>query len=163
MTLDIFNHQDHYDNEASVHKVVNFRVGDINCAVNIMHVSEIILPIHITSLPNSPGFILGVADHRESAIPVVDLRKRLGVSEKDSENRKWIIANVMEKRVAIVVDSVKGVTTVHQDQERDRFSLNESSDVSWAKKVYGSEDGLIFEIDLNSISQVALDEQTDEQ
>ena len=133
---------------------VKFSVGSILCAVDIMHVREILLPRQkISPLPSPDASIIGVLDHREAAIPVVDLRLRFKVAEPPSSRQKWIIIAVADKSFALVVDRVFGVTRFQQNQLRDRSALG-SADVDWATSVYGDGDGLVFEIDLDKLAGV---------
>ncbi|MBN2715686.1 MAG: chemotaxis protein CheW [Deltaproteobacteria bacterium] len=133
-------------------KLVKFSVGKVLCAVDIMHVREIILPREkISPLPSRDSSIIGVLDHREAAIPVVDLRARFDIRESSAPRQKWIIMAVDDISLALVVDKVFGVTRFHPNQQRDRSALG-TADVSWATTVYGDRDGLIFEIDLDLLA-----------
>lgn len=134
-------------------KIVKFSVGSIYCAVDIMYVREIIQPREVSPLPNRNDSIIGVIDHRDAAIPVIDLRKRLKTSSPELTKQKWIIIAIEDRSIALVVDGVFGVSTVHQNQQRDHSSLGDGTDVSWAEKVYGDADGLLFELDLEHLSR----------
>ncbi|MBN2341565.1 MAG: chemotaxis protein CheW [Deltaproteobacteria bacterium] len=135
-------------------KMVKFAVSDIMCAVDIMNVREIIQPRATSPLPSHRRTVIGVIDHRDAAIPVIDLRIRFDVPQTKGPKQKWIIIALEERRVALVVDNVFGVTTVQLNQQRDHSSLSEETDVSWAENVYGDESGLLFELDLEHLSQL---------
>ena len=133
-------------------QTVKFAVGSLMCAVDIMHVREIILPrVKISPLPGDDPSIIGVLDHRDAAIPVIDLRKRFRVNAGPANKQKWVIIAVDEKSIALVVDEVFGVTRYQQNQKRDRSALG-TTDVDWAANVYGEPDGLVFEIDLDMLA-----------
>ena len=90
--------------------LVGFAVGDVDYAIPIGCVKEIINPIPLTQLPHSPESISGVADHRGEVIPIVDMRARFGMSQLDERRRtKWILVEVDSKTVGLVVDRVTGV------------------------------------------------------
>lgn len=152
MSLQLFGNADN-PFASKERKIVKFAVGDINCAVDIMHVREIIQARDTSPLPSGNKSIVGVIDHRDAAVPVMDLRLRFETAVKKNNKQKWIIIAIGDRSVALVVDSVFGVSTVHQHQRRDHSSLGEDTDVSWAEKVYGDNDGLLFEIDLAHLSQ----------
>ncbi len=59
--------------------LVGFLVGDVRYAVDILKVREIINPLDIVELPQSPSSVVGVADHRGEVVPIVDLRARFGL------------------------------------------------------------------------------------
>ena len=150
MSLSLFSSLNRHTPELE-RKIVKFAVGNIMCAVDIMHVREIILPREISQLPADDPSVIGVLDHRDAAIPVVDLHKRFKVSDMRGTKQKWIIIAVSEKSIALVVEKVFGVTSIHQNQRRDHSALG-STDVSWAADVFGDEDGLLFEIDLDMLA-----------
>lgn len=133
-------------------KIVKFAVGSIMCAVDIMVVREIILPRTTSPLHSMDESIVGVLDHRDAAIPVIDLRKRFQLNAPKSARQKWVIIALEDRNIALVVDMVYGVTSIHKNQKRDHSSLG-GTDISWASEVYGDQDGLLFEIDLHLLAE----------
>lgn len=90
-----------------------FKVGDEKYAADIMLIKEIILSRKVTHIPKAPGFIEGIINLRGRVIPVIDMRKRLGlpVAEQTGATR-IIITKVEKKDVGIIVDSVLKVLRV---------------------------------------------------
>ncbi len=132
-------------------KLVRFTVADVRCAIDIMHVREILQPGDLTSLPGAGGAVIGVANHRNAAIPVVDLRQRLGLPERREGRGRWIVAASRRSLFILLVDTVEGVSSVNRKQLRDRASLGDTTDFTWALSVYGTDDGLLFELDPDAI------------
>jgi purine-binding chemotaxis protein CheW len=67
-------------------KLANEEYGiDINC------VQEVIRPQEITPLPQLPDFALGVMNVRGSVAPVFDLRKKLNLEQKKSDEHSRIV------------------------------------------------------------------------
>ena len=56
-----------------------FMIGEERYAADIMLIKEIILCRKVTHIPKAPDFIEGVINLRERVIPVIDMRKRLGM------------------------------------------------------------------------------------
>ena len=56
-----------------------FRVGDEEYVIDLRRVREILNLTEITAVPKAPEGIEGVMNVRGHVIPVVDVRKRLGV------------------------------------------------------------------------------------
>jgi len=84
-----------------------FAVGGEEYVVDIMRIKEIIPPLRITPVPHAPEYIEGVINLRGAIIPVVDLRRRLGLPAAAPTRRtKYIICVVGGRRVGLVVDSV---------------------------------------------------------
>jgi purine-binding chemotaxis protein CheW len=59
---------------------ITFRLGDELFAVNVAQVREVLDLTLITKVPTAPAYMRGVVNVRGSAIPVVDLRQRFGLS-----------------------------------------------------------------------------------
>ena len=84
-----------------------FVVGGEEYVVDIMRIKEIIPPLKITPVPHAPEYIEGVINLRGAIVPVVDLRRRLGVPPAAATKKsKIIICVVGTRRVGLVVDSV---------------------------------------------------------
>ena len=90
-----------------------FRVGAEQYAVDLRRVDEIIQPPQLTQVPNAPPFVEGVIHVRDHLIPVIDLRKRLGLPRSPPALRpKCIICRVGREWVAILVDGASDVLRV---------------------------------------------------
>jgi purine-binding chemotaxis protein CheW len=65
----------------------------------------------VTHLPNTPAYVDGVIDLRGEVLPVVDLRKRLGLPQRDEAEKdaRLMILNLGERSAALVVDGVDQV------------------------------------------------------
>jgi purine-binding chemotaxis protein CheW len=69
-------------------QIVTFQVGREEFGLDIGVITEALRPLRITSLPHMPRFIEGVINLRGMIIPVVDLRKRFGLTDIQSDPRK---------------------------------------------------------------------------
>ena len=98
-------------------QLVGFMIGKELFGVDILMVQEIIRSAPITAVPNSPDFIEGVINLRGSIIPVIELRKRLNLYNKNQDkNKDWIlIVNVDNRVTGFIVDSVTKVLKVRKD------------------------------------------------
>lgn len=80
----------------------------------ILEVSEINGLMDITPIPKTPNYIKGIINLRGKIIPVLDLRLKLGMSEKEYDVETCIIivntlVNNINKQVGIAVDTVSEV------------------------------------------------------
>ena len=132
-------------------KAVEFHVEDMRCCVDIMRVREIVSPGKTVPIPSAPDWVVGATDHRESVVPVTDLRLRLGLKPFESSHPKWIIVDAGGMDMALLVDTVHGVVTVSADIERERHPVMDGTDVTWVRSVYSMPDGLVFELDLDNM------------
>lgn len=88
--------------------LVGFRLGDVNYAIDISKVVQIVNPLPFDRLPRLPEHVLGVAEFRGDVVPVVDLRGSFGFGATHARP-KWIVARTPRGVVALVVDSVTEV------------------------------------------------------
>ncbi len=140
-------------------KAVEFRVKEIRCCVDIMRVREIVSPGKTVPIPSAPHWVVGATDHRELVVPVTDLRLRLGLEPFASTYAKWIIVDTGGMDMALLVDTVHGVVTVSVDNERKRHPVMDGTDVTWVRSVYSMPDGLIFELDLDTMFDTQRDHE----
>ncbi len=102
------------DEKEKLMQLVGFTIGKEQFGVDILMVQEIIRSAPITSVPNSPDFIEGVINLRGNIIPVIELRKRLNLYNKEtSEKDSWILILDIDSRVTgFIVDSVTKVMKI---------------------------------------------------
>jgi purine-binding chemotaxis protein CheW len=128
---------------------VGFVVDSVHYAVAIESVREIINPIPIVPLPHSPPAVLGLADHRGEAIPIVDLRIRLGLPTAAPTRRtKWILVVAKKGPVGLVVDGVTEVFGPGEDAARAVPEIGLGDRARGLSAVFGREGGLTYVIDV---------------
>jgi purine-binding chemotaxis protein CheW len=92
---------------------VIFVLDDQAYGAGIQVVREVNLVTAVTRLPRTPAYVEGVIDLRGEIMPVIDLRKRLALAEReaDADTRLMILA-LSSGPVALVVDAVDHVITL---------------------------------------------------
>lgn len=102
---------------AAEKQYVVFRLEGQFYGAEITVVREVSYLSPITRLPNTPPFVEGVIDLRGEVMPVIDIRKRLGLPPHaaDGETRVLILS-VGDMRSALVVDGVDQVLTLKDEQ-----------------------------------------------
>lgn len=143
-------------------KLVEFTVGAVRYGVDIMSVREIVNPKETIPVPSAPPYVLGVTDHRRVAVPVVDLSARLGLERSRVARGKWIIVKIAGMDVALLVEAIAGVTAVRAAERRELHPLVEGEQEVWVREAYGTERGLIFELDLARVIGAATELETGE-
>jgi len=97
-------------------QVVVFRLGKEEFAVPIASVQEIVrVPDELTHVPKAPSAVEGVINLRGAVLPVIDLRRRLGLESVERSDRQRIVVLLIEAvRTGFIVDSVAEVLKVHK-------------------------------------------------
>ncbi|MBD3879307.1 MAG: chemotaxis protein CheW [Selenomonadaceae bacterium] len=94
-------------------QVVAFKLRDEEYGVNIFHVQEIRNLVDITRVPFAASFIKGVINQRGSVMPVIDLKKRLGIEETPYTSLSRIVTVIVDDlQVGMLVDAVTEVLTI---------------------------------------------------
>lgn len=102
-------------------KLLTFSLGSEGYGISILKVKEIIGMMDITLVPKTPDFLKGVINLRGKIIPVMDLRLKFGMTEKEYNERTCIIVvdiNICgsQKLLGVVVDMVSEVLTISTEQ-----------------------------------------------
>jgi purine-binding chemotaxis protein CheW len=103
---------------ASVRQLVTFHLDGEEFAVEILKVQEIIRRIATTRVPNAPDFVDGVINLRGKVVPVICLRKRFGLPERDQSNEslsRIVVVEVGDTVAGLAVDSVSEVLRIPED------------------------------------------------
>jgi purine-binding chemotaxis protein CheW len=94
-------------------KLVNFKLGDDLFAADIFAVERVLRYQAARTLPDLPSWIEGVIEYQKRVIPVVNLRRRFELPEREpAPETRIIVLNAQGDWIGIVVDSVVEVTTV---------------------------------------------------
>lgn len=140
-------------------KLATFRVGVALYAIDILRIKEIIRPIKVTVVPNSPPFIEGVINLRGVVIPVIDLRKRFVVATiVDGRSTRMVICSAFRRLFALVVDEVVEVRSYAREELRSAPKFFQGQETDIFLGVAHRTDDLLMILDLErllSISRLA--------
>ncbi len=103
-------------NDRSNHFVV-FTLDEQRFALPLSAVGRVIRGVEITTLSETPETVLGVINVQGQIIPVINIRKRLRLSESELNlSDQIIIAHAPGQTIAFVVDAVTGVVECSEQQ-----------------------------------------------
>jgi purine-binding chemotaxis protein CheW len=110
--------------EAAVAELCAVRVGEEEYLIDLRRVREIVTPLPVTPVPRSPEFVDGVCHLRGEIVPVVDVRKRLGVEARPLGRRaRFVLVRVAGQVLALAVDAVTEVLRVPRGEIRPAAGL----------------------------------------
>ncbi|MBF0315459.1 MAG: chemotaxis protein CheW [Oligoflexia bacterium] len=96
-------------------QIVTFRLAEEELALPINSVQEIIKVPDITHVPNTPSYVDGIGNLRGKILPIVNLRKRLGLAEKEKDDAtRIVVLNVNGITTGFIVDSVSEVMHIEK-------------------------------------------------
>ena len=106
-------------------QVAAFKLLKEEYGVNILNVQEIKVLTDITRVPFAPDYIKGVINLRGSVLPVIDLKRRIGLEDAPyTDATRIVIMKIGEFFIGMIVDAVTEVLTI---SGRD---INPAKDVS---------------------------------
>jgi purine-binding chemotaxis protein CheW len=95
-------------------KMLTFSLDNVFYGVNVDQVREVKNFEGATPVPCAPPYVKGVTNLRGEVVPVIDLRKRIGLSDR-KENEPSIMVVVQDKHpIGVIVDSVTEVLTLQK-------------------------------------------------
>ena len=90
-------------------QLVVFKVAGQEFAFNIFQVERILRYEAPAALPKAPDFLEGVLQYRDATVPLIDLRKRLGVPAPLRDDTRTVILEWEGGKIGIIVDAVTEV------------------------------------------------------
>ncbi|MEA4895079.1 MAG: chemotaxis protein CheW [Oscillospiraceae bacterium] len=129
-------------------RYLTFQVGKETFGIPISYVIEIVGLQTITELPEMPDYIKGVINLRGNVIPVMDVRIRFGLSQRNYDDRTCIIVvDLNGGRIGLIIDSVSDVLTIDDDEiiQTPEMSAREGS--SYISRIGRTADQIILLID----------------
>ena len=94
-------------------KVIIFQLMDKEYAIGVDTVQSIEKLLSITRVPKAPPYVRGVLNLRGVVTPIVDLRERFGLDNKEmDDNTRIIIVALEEFEVGLIVDAANDVLDI---------------------------------------------------
>ena len=93
-------------------QLVTFRCGNHDFAWDILQLQRILRYEPPAPLPDAPEFLEGVVSLEGVAVPVVDLRKRLGLPATVTDDTRTMVLELEGQRIGVVVDAARELLRV---------------------------------------------------
>lgn len=131
---------------------VIFRLGDEKYAVDISNVSGISDFGEITKVPNAPYFIQGIINLRGDIIPIVNLKKRFNIAEKESDaETRIIIHKIADKDIGFIVDEASQVVKIDDTEIEVAPDIIKGREREYIDGVGKIGDSIVILLDLEKI------------
>lgn len=129
-----------------------FHVGPTEYAIDLMRVEEILRPQTITPLPQAPRWVEGVISLRGNLLPVVNLRRRLGLEDAAvTRKSRLLVCFLGRRRVGFLVDRVAEVLRLSREDIRPPPPLLAPSTSAYVVGVCGPPERLRLLLNLKAL------------
>jgi len=141
------------NNEDTMHnKFLVFELEKQQYAIAIENVVDIINVQPVTHVPNCPDFVRGITNLRGKVIPIIDVRIRFGMAERDYDDRTCII--VVELHgipVGMIIDSVSEVITLDEGDIAPPPTFSNVVDARFIEGIGKTEQGIRLILDCAAV------------
>ncbi len=94
-------------------EMISFSIDEEEYGVSIQTVKEVIRIKEISRLPKTPSFVRGVINLRGDVIPIIDLRDKFGLEQREyTRMTRVIVAELDGRPVGMAVDSASQVIRI---------------------------------------------------
>lgn len=129
---------------------VILQLGDESYGVDIQSVQGIEKVKTIARVPKAPDCIEGVMNLRGEIIPVMSLRKRFAIGHRDyDDNTRIIIIRIEDSQVGLIVDEIKEVIELHEDEIENVQVIDKKVDIDYISGVGKIKNGTLVVTLLN--------------
>ncbi len=101
-----------------IRRYVSFMLASSRCCLPVEQVLQIMRPENLLEVPRTPPFVEGVINLHGDILPVIDLRRRLGMNpprrflEEESRKRRIVIVRLGQRSCGLDVDEVREIAEV---------------------------------------------------
>lgn len=94
-------------------ELLRVEVAGQRCALTVDVVVEIHPAVQLTALPDAPEVVIGLVNRRGRPLPVLDLRRRLGLPVRPVQlDDRLVVLRAAAREIVLLVDAAVDVFTV---------------------------------------------------
>jgi purine-binding chemotaxis protein CheW len=98
-------------------EMATFYVGKALCGMDILNVQEINKLMDMTTVPQSPDYVMGILNLRGQIVTIVDLGKKLNLGKTElSDMSRNIIVNSKNEYIGLLVSRISDVVEAQWDK-----------------------------------------------
>jgi purine-binding chemotaxis protein CheW len=131
-------------------ELLTFRLSDEVYAIDILKVEEIIRLIDVTPIPRAPKLVKGVISLRGAIIPIIELKRRMGLKETTvGKKNRIIITGLDQGLMGFVSDEVLEVVKVNKNEIESSPNLPGRGDSDHLQGVIRAKNRMIILLDID--------------
>ncbi len=136
-------------------RIVVFSLDEQRYGLSLRATERVLAAVEVTPLPKAPAIVQGVFNLQGRIIPVMNVRRRFGLTERPiTPEDQFVVARAGGRSVALVVDATDGVVETPANAVVPPATI--LPELPYVHGVFRLADGLVLIHDLNSF--LALDE-----
>ena len=137
-------------------KFLNFIICSENYCIDINHVREIMAYPEITSIPQTPGYVVGVINLRGKIIPIVDLRRKFDLPPMETTERACAIVVELDYQgdptlMGIIVDETREVSNIPDDRISDVPYINAKIESEYIEGIAELDEGIMIIMNITNV------------
>jgi len=149
------------DASASAGQYLTFKLAGEEYGVDILRVQEIKGWEQATRIPQAPPFVIGVINLRGAIVPIIELRRRLGLATVAiGPTTVVIVVRVAgergERTVGVVVDAVCDVYTVATSQLQPAPDVGAGVDTAFIRGLATVASKLVILLDMDRLVNASI-------
>jgi purine-binding chemotaxis protein CheW len=147
------------DKDNKLQTYLSFKLSDEVFAINVSKVLNILEMSHITKIPKAPEYMKGVINLRGKVLPVIDLRIKFGLPEKEATvDTSIIVLSInLNKETVLVgtqVDAVKEVLELKTDEIAPSPTIGSKYNSGFIEGMWRINDNFIMILDMDKVFSV---------
>jgi len=163
-------------NDQITNQYLTFRMDEEHYAASVMEVESVLDYTEITRIPGCEEAMRGVINLRGKALPVIDLRLKVGMKEKAVTQDTAIVVLTIEQggeslTTGVLVDSVEEVIYIDDEEIQPAPQIGLKIDSSFIRGITNKDDQFVIILNIKRIfsqkeleimTQVQQESQTEE-
>lgn len=139
----------------SVQQVLLFSSADMQFCVPLKNVTKVVPIVQLGYVPGGPDYLRGLMMLNGQSLPVIDLAHRLNQKNPNhyTLDTPILICTANEKLVGVIVDTVDGISDVHEGHMQMRPMFKEDGAPPFTAAIE-TEKGLSLLLDIEKILNI---------
>jgi purine-binding chemotaxis protein CheW len=145
--------------QSEIRTYLSFKLSEEVFAINVSKVLNILEMKTITKVPKTPNYMKGVINLRGTVLPVVDLRIKFALPEKDNTVDTSIIVLSIEKdneniMIGILVDAVREVLEFKSDEIAPSPTIGTKYNAGFIEGMWRVGENFIMILDIDKVFSI---------
>ncbi|MEJ1237164.1 chemotaxis protein CheW [Chryseolinea sp. T2] len=140
---------------------LTFTLGDEKFAIPVDHVQEVVEFGHVTKVPNSPEYMLGIINLRGKILPLLDTKLKLGLpaTAKSQKSRIMVLDLLLEDdkglQIGAMVDHAREVIELNSNEIQDAPEFEDLKSTAPIKGIVNRQGDITMIMDIAKVFSTA--------